>query len=157
MRTLGGLWGVAQAAFLMRLAENLKKRRLGAKCKCAKRGSICIALLLLIRDLCLKLGAVKLTGDFNKKAEREARQTDLLTIAAPVSVKWHSASPTSHGLLLALRRCGAQAVSSMTVRGPNAVGSWSFPSHRVTGFSCVMVRLMFIGLRTTKQTWHYEQ
>ena len=30
------------------------------------------ALVLLIRDLCLKLGAVKLTGDFFKGAEREA-------------------------------------------------------------------------------------
>ena len=28
--------------------------------------------MLLIRDLCMKLGAVILTGDFNKGAEREA-------------------------------------------------------------------------------------
>ena len=39
--------------------------------ECAKRRSICIALLLLIRDLCTKLGAVVLIGDFNKTAERE--------------------------------------------------------------------------------------
>ena len=110
--------------------------------ECAKRRSICIALLLLIRDLCLKLGAVILTVFFTMAPSAKQRQTDLLTIAAPVSLKLHSATPTSHGLLPALRRCGAQAVSSMAVRGPNAVGSWSCPSHRVTGFSCVMVRLM---------------
>ena len=39
--------------------------------ECAKRRSVCIALLLLVRDLCLKLGAVVLTGDFNKGAECE--------------------------------------------------------------------------------------
>ena len=38
---------------------------------CAKRRSICIALTLLIRDLCATLGAVVLTGNFNKAAERE--------------------------------------------------------------------------------------
>ena len=36
-----------------------------------KRRSVCIALLLLVRDLCLKLGAVVLTRDFIKGAERE--------------------------------------------------------------------------------------
>ena len=36
--------------------------------ECAKRGSVCIAPLLLIRDLCMKLGAVILTGDTNKGA-----------------------------------------------------------------------------------------
>ena len=30
--------------------------------ECTKRRSVCIALLLLIRDVCLKLGAVVLTG-----------------------------------------------------------------------------------------------
>ena len=39
--------------------------------ECAKRRSVCIALLLLIRDLCLKRGAVVLTGAFSKGAERE--------------------------------------------------------------------------------------
>ena len=39
--------------------------------ECAKRSSVCIALLLLIRDLCLKRGAVALTGAVNKGAERE--------------------------------------------------------------------------------------
>ena len=37
----------------------------------AKRRSVCIALLLLIRDVCLKFGAVVLTGDFNNGAEFE--------------------------------------------------------------------------------------
>ena len=39
--------------------------------ECAKRRSVCIALLLLVRDLCSNLSAVNLTGDFNKAVERE--------------------------------------------------------------------------------------
>ena len=38
--------------------------------ECAKRRSVCIALLLLVRDQCLKFGVVVLTGDFSKGAER---------------------------------------------------------------------------------------
>ena len=34
--------------------------------ECAKRRSVYIVLLLLVRYLCMKLGAVVLTGDFNK-------------------------------------------------------------------------------------------
>ena len=37
----------------------------------AKRRYVCIVLLLLIRDVCLKLGAVVLTSNFHKGAERE--------------------------------------------------------------------------------------
>ena len=44
--------------------------------ECAKRRSVCSALLLLIRDLCLKFGAVVLTGDFNKAVERETSSSD---------------------------------------------------------------------------------
>ena len=40
--------------------------------ECAKRRAVSIALLLLIRDLCMKLGAVILTGDLNKAVVREA-------------------------------------------------------------------------------------
>ena len=39
--------------------------------ECAKRRSVCLALLLLIRDFCSKLSAVVLTDDFNKAVERE--------------------------------------------------------------------------------------
>ena len=44
--------------------------------ECAKRSSVCIALLLLIRDLCMKLGAVSLTGETNKAVEREMPSGD---------------------------------------------------------------------------------
>ena len=37
---------------------------------------MCIVLLLVTRDLCLKLGAVVLTGDFNKAVERETLSDD---------------------------------------------------------------------------------
>ena len=40
------------------------------------RRSVCIALLLLIRDLCIKLGAVLLTGDFNNVVEQETPSGD---------------------------------------------------------------------------------
>ena len=39
--------------------------------ECAKRRSVCIALLLLMRDMCMKPGAVILTGDYIKGAECE--------------------------------------------------------------------------------------
>ena len=44
--------------------------------ECAKRRSVCIALLLFVRDLCLKLGAVILIGDFNKAVERDTPAGD---------------------------------------------------------------------------------
>ena len=46
------------------------------KKQCAKRRSVCIHLFLLVRDLCLKLGAVVLIGDSNKNAERQAPSGD---------------------------------------------------------------------------------
>ena len=42
----------------------------------AERRSVCIALLLLVGDLCLKLGAVVLTGDFNKAVEMDTSSGD---------------------------------------------------------------------------------
>ena len=62
--------------------------------ECAKRRSVCTALLLLIRDLCMKLGAVILTGDFNKAVERETPSGDGERRISPPS-----ATPTFHGLL----------------------------------------------------------
>ena len=44
--------------------------------ECAKRTSVCIALLLLVRDFWLKLGAVVLTGDFYKAVGRETPSGD---------------------------------------------------------------------------------
>ena len=45
--------------------------------KCARWRFSCVGLLLLVRDLCLKLlGAVVPTGDFNKGAERDALSGD---------------------------------------------------------------------------------
>ena len=44
--------------------------------ECARRRSVCSALLLLIRDSCLKLGAVVLSGDFSKAVERDTLSGD---------------------------------------------------------------------------------
>ena len=77
--------------------------------ECAKRRSVCIALLLLIRDLCLKLGGVVLTGDFNKTAERELLRVD-----------HNAAFPRSRRP--SARRCHA-AVGSSMVSGPSVADS----------------------------------
>ena len=86
----------------------------------AKRRSVCIALLLLIRDLCMKLGAVILTGDFNKGAERElasSAPTDQRRIS-PLEAAFSRANvpwPTSGVTPL----CGAPAESPTAACGPD--------------------------------------
>ena len=50
--------------------------------ECAKRTSVCILLLLLIRDLCLRLVAVVVTGDFQQGCRTQA-PPGLLRESAP--------------------------------------------------------------------------
>ena len=72
----------------------------------AKRRSVRIPLLLLIRDFCMILGAVILNGDFNKVAEREpasSAPTDQRRISPS------SATPVSPGLLPVVHHCGVPA------------------------------------------------
>ena len=88
--------------------------------ECAKRRSVCIALFLLIRDLCMKLGAVILAGDFNKVTERELassgptdqRRTSPLEAAfSHASVPWPTSGvtplwgPAACGLNVAVSSC----------------------------------------------------
>ena len=108
--------------------------------ECAGRRTVCIALLLLVRDLCLKLGEVILPSDFNKGAQRDAAASGSMDQRREsLHLRPPSATPTSHGLLPVPTRCGALAVSLKVARGPNAACSFSFPSHRNSGFSCAMV------------------
>ena len=65
-----GYWQVAQSCSFFTVANTHMNS------ECAKRRSVCIALLLLIRDLCLKPGAEVLTGDFSKDVEGETPSGD---------------------------------------------------------------------------------
>ena len=62
--------------------------------------------LLLIRDLCVKLGAVIFTGDFNKAVERETPSGDGERRSSPLEAAFrHTNVPW---LTFGLPRCGAQ-------------------------------------------------
>ena len=103
--------------------------------ECVKRRSICIALLLHIRDLCMKLGAVILTGNFNKAVKRETLSGDsgdrrISPIEAAFS---HANIPWPTSGVTPLWRLAA---SPTAAHCPNAAGSLSCPSHRVSCVSC---------------------
>ena len=91
--------------------------------ECAKRRSVCIALLLLIRDLRMELGAVILTSDFKKGAERE--------LASSATTDQRRISP-----LVAAFSCGTvqwptSGATALLGRGPN-VAVLSCSQHRKT-------------------------
>ena len=65
---------------------------------CAKRRSMCTALLLLIRLLCMKLGAVILAVEFKKAVERETPSGDGERRTSPMQ----AATRTFRGLRVAL-------------------------------------------------------
>ena len=56
--------------------------------ECAEPRSVCLAPLLLIPDLCLMLGAVVLTGDFNKAVERETLTAAFRRLRKPSAVSF---------------------------------------------------------------------
>ena len=90
--------------------------------ECAKRRSVCIALLLLIRDLCLKLGAVVLTGDFSKAVEGETpsgdfgerRISQLEAACSDVNIPWPTSgvSPQSQSQWIIMRHGSINVVPS---------------------------------------------
>ena len=91
--------------------------------ECAKRRSVCVALLLLIRDVCLKLGAVVLTGDFNNGAECELspRCSESQRRNSPLEAAFSSACalwPT-----LGSHRSGVLAMNPIVTRGLSVAGS----------------------------------
>ena len=91
--------------------------------ECAKRRSFCIALLLLIRDVCLKLGAVVLTGDFNNGAECELspRCPESQRRISPLEATFSSACapwPT-----LRSHHSGVVAMNPIVTSGPSVAGS----------------------------------
>ena len=82
--------------------------------ECAKRRSVCIALLLLIPDVCLKFGAVVLTGDFNNGAECELspRGSESQRRISPLEAAFSSACDS-----------GVLAMNPIETRGPSVAGS----------------------------------
>ena len=86
--------------------------------ECARRRSICIARLLLIRDLCMKLGAVVLTGDFNKAIERETPSGD---------GERRTSLPKNRGILYPITRVSWRLLFQC--------GSWVFPYWRLLSSS----------------------
>ena len=128
---------------------------------CAKRRSVCIALLLLIWDLCLQLSAVVLTGDFNKGAERELpsggsdsqRRTSPLEAAFSCTrVPWPTAGVTQlwgpsaepHGNKWP-ECCGFVILTGSQTE-------WLTMKH-----GSFNVKSAELGLKSSDQTWHYEQ
>ena len=115
----------------------------------AKWRSVCIALLLLIRDLCIKLGAVIPTGDFNKAVNVR-------------SLRWKppSATPTFHGLLLVSLGCGVPGGELHGHEWPDCCGFMVLPESQsqwlILRHGSVNVVLADIGVRATEKTWHLK-
>ena len=143
---------------------------------------MCIALLLLVRDLCLKLGAVVLTRDFIKGAEREllSRGADDQRPISPLdaafsfaAVPWATSGVTPlwspggkphghNGQSVAVSSCCwkphisgsscAKAISGRSAMLPDTQNQWLVMRHG--SFNVVTAS---IGLKPTDQAWHYKQ
>ena len=124
--------------------------------ECGKRRSVCIGLLLLIRDLCLKLGAVVLTGDFHKGAERELP----VSFAFPCS-KQPSARHVFPVPPWRLRRCGDPALSPMVIKWPACCGFVILPGSQnellIMKHGSFNIKPAELGLKPNDQTWHHER
>ena len=127
----------------------------------SKRRSVCIALLLFIRDLCMKLGAVILTRDFNKGAEREAassglsdqrRISPLEAAFSHANIPWPTSGVTPLWGPSGVRHNGTWPESCGFVVLPGSQPQWLILRH-----GSINVVLASIGLRTTDRTWHCEQ
>ena len=113
----------------------------------AKRWSVCIVLLLVTRDLCFKLGAVVLTGDFNRAVERVTVSGDsgdrrILTLEDAFSyacVPWPTSGGQQVARVLRSRRVLESQNQWLIIRH----GSFDVPSAN--------------GLKPTDQPWHDEQ
>ena len=118
---------------------------------------MCIALLLLVRDLCLKLGAVVLTRDFIKGAEREllSRGADDQRPISPLDAAFSFAAvpwATSGVTPLWRPAARAKAISGRSAMLPDTQNQWLVMRHG--SFNVVTAS---IGLKPTDQAWHYKQ
>ena len=121
---------------------------------------MCIALLLLVNNLCLKVGAVVVTGDFNKVVECEALSGDCGD---------RRISPLEAAFTYA---CGPWPTSGVTPvwgpggephgnQWPECCGFVMLPESQIQWLimrhGSFDVKPAAIGLKPTDQTWHYEQ
>ena len=129
--------------------------------ECAKRRSVCIAFLCLIRDLCSKLSALILTCDFNTIGERElpAGASDCQRRISPLQAAFNHAN------------IPWPASGATPLWGPGGEprgGTWLDCCGFVVLPDSQSQRLMMrhgssnvdpasIGLRPEDQTWHDEQ
>ena len=128
--------------------------------ECAKRRSVSIALLLLIRDLCLKVGVV-LTGDFNNCALRK------LPLGCSESQRRISLVEAASGSVRVLRR--TLGVTPLWRPGavlhghqwpeccgfvvlPGSQNEWLIMKH-----GSFDIKPAEVGFRSTDQTCNYDQ
>ena len=103
--------------------------------ECAKRRYVCIALLLLIRDLCMKLGAVILTCDVHMGAEPELASSGS-TGQRRISPPEAALSPANIPAPTASHHCEVPAVSPAVMSGPNVADLWCFQNRKTGGKLC---------------------
>ena len=125
--------------------------------ECARRRSVCIALLLLICDLCMKLGAVILTGDFNKDVESETPSGDGERRTSPLEAAFSQANipwPTFGVTPL----WGPGELNGR--KWPHCCGFLVLPESQtqwlILRHASLNVVPAAIGMSATDQTWHYE-
>ena len=128
---------------------------------CARRRSVCIALLLLVLDFCMNLGAVILTGDFHKGAER------VLASSAPTA--WRRISPLESAFNCVTTPWPTSGVTPLWGTGgephgnmwPECCGFVVLPESQnqwlIMRHESINAVPTTIGLKTTDRTWHHEQ
>ena len=169
LATSGALPGPLRAWLLLASSAELLTRRAPtsrsptsiSNNECAKRSSVCIALLLLIRDVCFKRGGVVLTGDFNKGAKRE-----LPLVAPTVSVEFlHSRQPSGRrafpGPLWWVTPLWGPRAEPHGDKWPESFGFVILPGSQskwlIMKHGSFCVKPAELGLKPNDQTWHYEQ
>ena len=124
--------------------------------ECAKRRSVCIALLLFLRDLCMKLGAVTITGDFKMAVERETpsgdgeRRTSPLEAAfSHANIPWPTFGVTRLWGPVGKPNGGKWSDCCGFLVLPGSQTQWLIVRH-----GSIKVVPAAIGQRATDQNWH---
>ena len=124
--------------------------------KCAKRCSVCIALLLLVQDPCLKLGAFVLTGDLNKVVERETPSGDGERRTSPMEAAFTNLPWPTGGVLPLCGPC----CEPNGKKWPDCCGFVVLPesqSQWLLRHGSIDVVPASVGFEVTEYPWHYEQ
>ena len=130
--------------------------------ECAKRRSACIALLLLVGDLCRKLGAAELTGALGKAAERETPSGDGERRTSPMDAAFHHTNlPWPTGGVTPLWPLWGPGGEANGKKWPDCCGFVVVPESQsqwlIVRHGSIDVVPAAIWVKATGQTWHYEQ